>query len=246
MTKALIDIHGLGKMYRVKSSQKNDRQGLVKNMFRKLMPKYTSIWPLRNINLSIYEGEKIALIGRNGSGKSTLLKVINEITDPTEGKVILRGKVSGVLGAIVGFHPELTGKENIYLYGALMGMTTTEIDSYFNDIVSFGELGDFLLTPIKRYSSGMKARLAFSIVVQLPSKVLLLDEVLAVCDDYFRRKALEKVNQLSLAGCAIIIVSHDIDLLLNICDKAIHIDQGDLVKYGSIESVMSSFIEASK
>lgn len=224
MQKPVVEVHDLGKKYKIKNS--NPASG-TKGDF----------WALRHVSFSLMPGERMALLGRNGSGKSTLFKLISEITDPTEGAIVLRGNVASILEVGVGFHHELTGSENIYAYGAFIGMRKAEITEKFDEIVNFAGIEKFLNMPLKKYSSGMRARLAFAVASHFDSEVLIVDEVLAVGDAYFRQKALVKLQKMADEGCALIIVSHDTQLLGQLCHRAIHLESGRLTDKGSFDEV---------
>lgn len=187
------------------------------------------------------KGDIVALVGKNGSGKTTLFRLLGEITDPTEGEVIIRGKVTCMLEAGVGFHSELTGKENIYLNGALLGMARKEMDSLFDRIVDFSELQSYLNIPIKKYSSGMYVRLAFSVASFLRTDILLLDEVLSLADKAFRYKAFDRIKEMSEKGCTILMVSHDTNILRGLCKSAIHIENGEFINKGTLEDVLAGY-----
>ncbi|GLI56793.1 ABC transporter ATP-binding protein [Propionigenium maris DSM 9537] len=184
---------------------------------------------LDDVSFEIKKGEKIAIIGRNGAGKSTLLKILSRITEPTDGSVKINGRVASLLEVGTGFHPELTGRENIYLNGSILGMTREEIDKKFNEIVEFSGCEKFLDTPIKRYSSGMKVRLGFAVAAHLDSEILIVDEVLAVGDAEFQKKCLGKMNEISMKGeRTIIFVSHNMEAAKELCNQTILVEQGSL------------------
>src|SRR5215470_8725835 len=187
------------------------------------------LWALKDINLEIKRGEAVGIIGRNGAGKSTLLKVLSRITDPTEGRVRIRGRVASLLEVGTGFHPELTGRENILLNGAILGMTRAEINRKFDEIVAFAETEKFLDTPVKRYSSGMYVRLAFAVAAHLEPEILVIDEVLAVGDTEFQKKCLGKMESASKReGRTVLFVSHNMAAVESMCQKAIWLDRGQL------------------
>jgi lipopolysaccharide transport system ATP-binding protein len=189
-------------------------------------------WALRDVNFEVRPGEVIGLIGRNGAGKSTLLKLLSRITEPTSGRVELRGRVLSLLEIGTGFHQELTGRENIYLNGAILGMTRREIERKFDDIVAFAEIEKFLDTPSKRYSSGMYIRLAFAVAAQFEAEVLLVDEVLAVGDAAFQKKCLDRIAALARSGGTVIFVSHNMGTVTSICQTALVLDGGRLIARG--------------
>src|SRR5436190_14962025 len=178
-----------------------------------------SFWALKNISFNINQGDVIGIIGRNGAGKSTLLKVLSRITSPTSGEVIVRGRLASLLEVGTGFHPELTGRENIFLNGAILGMRKVEISRHFDEIVDFAEVEQFLDTPVKHYSSGMYVRLAFAVAAHLNSEILIVDEVLAVGDAQFQKKCLGKMSDVTQQGRTILLVSHNMTAVLNICSK---------------------------
>jgi lipopolysaccharide transport system ATP-binding protein len=202
-------------------------------------------WALRDISFNVKQGEVIGLIGRNGAGKSTLLKIISRISEPSSGKITLNGRVSSLLEVGTGFHPELTGRENIFLNGSILGMTRKEIKSKFDEIVDFSGVEQFLDTPVKRYSSGMYVRLAFSVAAHLEPEILLVDEVLAVGDHEFQKKCLGKMGDISSSGRTIIFVSHNMGAVSELCSRAILFEQGKLITDGTVEQTISHYIEGS-
>lgn len=191
-------------------------------------------WALQNINMQIQQGETVGIIGKNGSGKSTLLKILSKITTPTKGKVSIKGKMSSLLEVGTGFHPELTGKENIFLNGAILGMTKRDIKHQLDEIIDFAGVEAFIDTPVKRYSSGMYVRLAFSVAAHLRNDVIIVDEVLAVGDAEFQKKCLGKLQILTDKGKTSIIVSHQLSLIENLCSRLIVLDKGG-IKYNSVD-----------
>jgi len=184
------------------------------------------IWALKDVSFEVKHGEVLGIIGRNGAGKSTLLKILSRITEPTSGKVIINGRVSSLLEVGTGFHPELTGRENIYLNGTILGMSKAEIDGKFDEIVAFAETGKFLDTPVKRYSSGMKVRLAFAVAAHLEPEILLVDEVLAVGDAAFQKKCLGKMEDVAKEGRTVLFVSHNMAAVNTLCQRGIVIEKG--------------------
>lgn len=198
-------------------------------------------WALQDVTLSIDEGDRVALLGRNGAGKSTLLKILSRITEPTSGYMRVRGRVTSLLEVGTGFHPDLNGRENIFLNGAIMGMGYQEIRRKFDEIVEFAEIEKFLDTPIKRYSSGMFMRLGFAIAAHLDSEILIVDEVLAVGDARFQEKCLKKMNELGAQNRTIFFVSHNINSVLALCNKGILLEKGRVKCFEPIEQAISSF-----
>jgi lipopolysaccharide transport system ATP-binding protein len=201
-------------------------------------------WALKDVSFEISRGERVGIIGRNGAGKSTLLKILSRIIEPTTGRVEIQGRVASLLEVGTGFHPELTGRENIYLNGAILGMARREICSKFDEIVAFAEVEKFLDTPVKRYSSGMYVRLAFAVAAHLEPEILVVDEVLAVGDSGFQKKCMGKMKDVSeTAGRTVILVSHQIDSIRRLCDKCMLFHRGSLVEFGSdIDSILNSYL----
>ena len=201
-------------------------------------------WALRDVSLTVGEGEVVGLIGRNGAGKSTLLKIISRITYPTDGEITLRGRVGSLLEVGTGFHPDLTGRENIYLNGAILGMKKTEIEGNFDEIVKFSELEKFLDTPVKRYSSGMYVRLGFAVAAHLNPEILLVDEVLAVGDSQFQKKCLGKIQDVSQGGRTVLFVSHNMPVVEGLCEKAALIEDGHLKAVGDSHEVIAEYLRS--
>ena len=200
-------------------------------------------WALAGVEFEVARGERVGIIGRNGAGKSTLLKVLSRITEPTTGRVAIRGKVASLLEVGTGFHPELTGRENIFLNGAILGMTKDEISRKFDDIVAFSEIEKFLDTPVKRYSSGMYVRLAFAVAAHLEPEILVIDEVLAVGDAAFQKKCLGRMGDVSREGRTVLFVSHNMSAVRQLCDRAMVIDGGNKVFDGEVGDAISFYQE---
>ncbi len=203
------------------------------------------VWALRDINFDVAPGEVVGVIGRNGAGKSTLLKILSRITEPTTGQVDLYGRVGSLLEVGTGFHPELTGRENIFLNGAILGMRREEITRKFDEIVAFAEMGKFLDTPVKRYSSGMYMRLAFAVAAYLEPEVLVVDEVLAVGDVQFQKKCLGKMGEVAKEGRTVLFVSHNMAAVQSLCRRAIWLEQGRVEMDGEAGTVVSSYLKHS-
>lgn len=199
---------------------------------------------LRDVSVDIQKGETIGLIGRNGAGKSTFLKILARITAPTSGQALIRGRMGSLLEVGTGFHPELTGRENIYLNGMLLGMSKQEVNQKFDEIVEFSEIGDFLDTPVKRYSSGMYVKLGFSVASSLSTDVLLLDEVLAVGDAAFQRKSLARMKQIASDGRTILFVSHSMDNIRAICSRCLLFEDGRIAMDGATDAVAKRYLES--
>ena len=201
-------------------------------------------WALRDISFEVKRGEVVGIIGRNGAGKSTLLKVLSRITEPTAGRVILRGRVASLLEVGTGFHPELTGRENIYLNGAILGMTRAEIKRKFDEIVAFSEVERFLDTPVKRFSSGMYVRLAFAVAAHLEPEILIVDEVLAVGDAQFQKKCLGKMGAVARGGRTVLFVSHNMAAVESLCSRAVVLQNGHLLVDCSTRDAIDSYLHA--
>jgi lipopolysaccharide transport system ATP-binding protein len=201
-------------------------------------------WALRGVNLEIAVGDVVGIIGRNGAGKSTLLKVISRITEPTEGSILLRGRVASLLEVGTGFHPELTGRENVFLNGAILGMSKAEIRAKFDEIVAFAEIERFLDTPVKRYSSGMYVRLAFAVAAHLEPEILIIDEVLAVGDVAFQRKCLERMDEVARQGRTILFVSHNLGLIRMLCRRGVVLDGGSVKFDGTAVDAVDHYLRA--
>ena len=198
---------------------------------------------LEDINLEIGKGETVALIGTNGSGKSTLLKLMTKIIYPTEGKIITNGKLTSLLELGAGFHPDFTGRENIYFNASIFGLTAAEIDARVQDIIEFSELGEFIDSPVRTYSSGMYMRLAFSVAINVYAEILLIDEILAVGDQHFQDKCFEKLEQLKNSDKTIVIVSHSLDAVKQLCARGIWIYNGKVRMDGSIDQVIDEYLK---
>ena len=225
--KPILEIHNLSKKYSIRHEllpYLTLRERLTKGFVSRTQ--HEEFWALRNIDIEIQPGDSLGIIGRNGAGKSTLLKILSKITPPTEGRIISRGRIASLLEVGTGFHPELTGRENIYLNGSILGMRKREIDSKFDEIVSFAGTEQFLDTPLKYYSSGMSLRLAFSVAAFLEPEILVIDEVLAVGDAEFQKKCLGKMEDVSKSGRTILFVSHSMTAIQSLCNKSLFIEKG--------------------
>jgi lipopolysaccharide transport system ATP-binding protein len=203
-----------------------------------------TIWALKDVSFEVGNGEVVGIIGRNGAGKSTLLKILSRITEPTEGYADLYGRVGSLLEVGTGFHPELTGRENVYMNGAILGMRKAEISSKFDEIVAFSEIEKFIDTPVKHYSSGMYVRLAFSVAAHLEPEILLVDEVLAVGDVSFQRKCLGKMDEVSQQGRTVLFVSHNMGLIQTLCQRGIYLENGKIARIGSIAETIEAYLQS--
>jgi ABC-type polysaccharide/polyol phosphate transport system ATPase subunit len=199
-------------------------------------------WALNDVSFEVKPGEALGVIGRNGAGKSTVLKILNRIMKPTDGKCRIRGRVGALIEIAAGFHPDLTGRQNVFLQGAIMGMRRPEIAKKFTDIIEFADIGDFIDTPAKRYSSGMSARLGFAIAAHLDPEVLLIDEVLSVGDFAFQQKAFDRLQEIVERGVPTIIVSHQLERLTSLCTHVIVLDHGRVVHYGGAEESIAAYL----
>ena len=256
MSDVAIKVEDLGKLYRIGqfAGYKTIRETLMNvasSPFRRIrsMSHQTSatthqpdtIWALKNVSFEVKRGEAVGIIGRNGSGKSTLLKILSRITAPTEGSVEIHGRVGALLEIGTGFHPELTGRENIYLNAAVLGMKRSEVQRKSDEIIAFAEIEKFLDTPVKRYSSGMYVRLAFAVAAHLEPEILLVDEVLAVGDAQFQKKCLGKMGEVAAGGRTVLFVSHNMASVTRLCSRAIVLDRGAVLHEGSVHEVVSAY-----
>jgi lipopolysaccharide transport system ATP-binding protein len=201
------------------------------------------LWALRDVSFTVEQGEVLGIIGRNGAGKSTLLKILSRVTAPTSGKIRVKGRIASLLEVGTGFHPELTGRENIYLNGAILGMSKQEVTRKFDEIVDFAEVEKFIDTPVKRYSSGMYVRLAFAVAAHLDPEILVVDEVLAVGDAAFQKKCLGKMGDVAKEGRTVLFVSHNMGAVANLCNRAVLLDGGRIVTIGAVDNVVGTYSE---
>ena len=250
--KPIIRVEHLGKQYRlgVRQSPNTLRDAItegvrspLKTLRQRAERAGATVWALRDVGFEVKPGEVLGIIGRNGAGKSTLLKLLSRITEPTLGRIELYGRVGSLLEVGTGFHPELTGRENIYLNSAILGMSRREIKSKFDEIVAFAEIDEFIDTPVKRYSSGMYVRLAFAVAAHLEPEILVIDEVLAVGDIAFQNKCMGKMQDVSMAGRTVLFVSHNMPAVSRLCHKAILLESGKLVKEGATPDVVGAYVE---
>jgi len=255
MSNIAITVENLSKRYNIGALQyRHDtlRDALMAKFKRSDVPESEhsngssddTIWALKDISFEVKHGEILGIIGRNGAGKSTLLKILSRITEPTSGRAIINGRVGSLLEVGTGFHPELTGRENIYLNGAILGMRRTEIDRKFDEIVAFSEIEKFLDTPVKRYSSGMYVRLAFAVAAHLEPEILLIDEVLAVGDIAFQKKCLGKMGDVAQEGRTVLFVSHNMATIANICSLGLLIQDGQLKSLGIPQEIIGNYVKS--
>lgn len=258
----VIKIENLSKKYLI-GHQKRERyialrdvmmhkmRGIGQRLRHPLMPNREEIdveefWALKDINLEIKQGDRVGIIGRNGAGKSTLLKVLSRITEPTNGRITLNGRVASLLEVGTGFHPELSGRENIYLNGAILGMSRREIKRKFDEIVAFAEVEKFLDTPVKRYSSGMYVRLAFAVAAHLEPEILIVDEVLAVGDAQFQKKCMGKMEEVGKEGRTVLFVSHNMAAIQTLCTKTLRINEGEVAGFGQVDDQIHAYLHSQK
>ncbi|HEY6047341.1 MAG TPA: ABC transporter ATP-binding protein [Pyrinomonadaceae bacterium] len=251
MTTAAITAENIGKRYRLGGlrlehmSLRDTLGGMLAAPFRKVKksPAQT-LWALREVNLEIQAGELVGIIGPNGAGKSTLLKILSRVVKPTTGRARIVGRVGSLLEIGTGFHPDLTGRENIFLSGAILGMHRAEIERKFDEIVTFSEVQDFLETPLKWYSSGMWVRLAFSVAAHLEPEIMMMDEVLAVGDAAFQQKCLDKMRDIRLQGRTILFVSHDMAAITRLCKRVVLLENGQITADGDPAQVVDQYLNA--
>src|SRR5271166_2938612 len=246
---AVIQAEGLGKKYQRGVTWEPGLRHTLEKLVRAPLSmlkrdKQETFWALKDVSLEVREGEVLGLIGRNGAGKTTLLKVLSRITRPTEGWAEIHGRVGSLLEVGTGFHPELTGRENTYLSGAILGMPKAEIARKFDEIVAFAELEKFIDTAVKHYSSGMYVRLAFAVAAHLEPEILLVDEVLAVGDIRFQKKCLGKMGDVARAGRTVVLVSHQLNQIRRLCHRVVWVDDGQIRQNGNTHEVVSAYESA--
>ncbi len=262
MSNTIIRVENLGKKYII-GHQKQERYTALrdvmangaKSLGRKLLkplgkrmanPAVEEFWALKDVSFEINRGDRVGIIGRNGAGKSTLLKILSRITEPTTGRISIKGRVASLLEVGTGFHPELTGRENIYLNGAILGMSKVEITRKFDEIVDFAEIEKFLDTPVKRYSSGMYVRLAFAVAAHLEPEILVVDEVLAVGDAQFQKKCLGKMEDVGKEGRTVLFVSHHMGIIESLCNQGIYLKSGQILFSGTIHKTINHYLSYSQ
>lgn len=243
MSKYAIEVEDMGIRFNLGTEKVDDLKSfLIKKIKGEL--KYNEFWALRNVNFKVEKGDRVGVLGLNGAGKSTLLKLVSGVLKPTEGKVITRGKIAPLLELGAGFDMQYTGRENIMLYGAVLGYSKQFIEEKYDEIVEFSELGDFIDVPLKNYSSGMKTRLGFSIATIVSPDILILDEVLSVGDAKFRKKSENKIMSMFDTGVTVLFVSHSLEQVQRLCNKAIWLEKGKLVAAGDIDEVAELYSKA--
>lgn len=244
--KKAISIKALSKKYTIGSKKESSLRNTLSSAFRSRKKPKESFWALKDITFDIEQGDVIGIIGKNGAGKSTLLKVLSRITSPTEGKIEINGRVASLLEVGTGFHPELTGRENIFLNGTLLGMTRKEVTDKLEEIVAFSGVRKFIDSPVKHYSSGMYVRLAFSVAAHLDPEILIIDEVLAVGDSEFQKKCLGKMDEVASEGRTVIFVSHDLAAVRKLCKKGVLLEHGAIKTQGEISDVVQTYVKSGK
>ena len=246
----VIDIENISKKYILNHQKKNRKESLkdsISNSFKNLFSKkedeeHEEFWALKNVSFKVEQGDRLGIIGHNGAGKSTLLKVLSRITEPTEGQIKIKGRMASLLEVGTGFHQELTGRENIFLNGAILGMRQEEIKKQFDEIIEFAGVEKFLDTPVKRYSSGMYVRLGFAVAAHLNPEILVIDEVLAVGDADFQKKCLGKMKDLSGSGRTLIFVSHNLTAVQGLCNKGAYMEKGQLLEFGDAGTIVNNYL----
>lgn len=251
MSRPIIEVQAISKRYRLGEVDARSFREEIHRHWERLrgktprpVPSDHDFWALRDVSFEVQPGEVIGVVGRNGAGKSTLLKVLSRITEPTSGRAILRGRVASLLEVGTGFHPELSGRENVFLNGAILGMRRAEIERKFDEIVAFAEIGKFIDTPVKRYSSGMHVRLAFAVAAHLEPEILLIDEVLAVGDVAFQRKCLGKMEGVSKSGRTVLFVSHNMSAVETLCSRSIFVDHGACDGVGPTSEIVAQYLRS--
>jgi ABC-2 type transport system ATP-binding protein len=242
MANYAVKVDNVGMKFRMsKEKVDNLKEYVIKKVTNRV--KYKEFWALKDVSFTVEKGDHLAIIGFNGAGKSTLLKIIAGVLKPTQGSITTNGRIVPLLELGAGFDAQYTGAENIFLYGAVLGYTREFIKEKFDEIVAFSELGDFINVPVKNYSSGMKSRLGFSIATVVEPDILILDEVFAVGDAKFRKKSEKRIKSLFKDGVTVLFVSHNMEQIKNVCDKAILLEQGKLIAQGDVEEVCNIYTE---
>jgi len=241
--KPILEIKNISKKFRINNQRKpylSIRDSLA-DAFKTNNAEKTDFWALNDVSFDINPGDSVGVVGRNGAGKSTLLKILSKITPPTSGKIICRGRIASLLEVGTGFHPELTGRENVFLNGSILGLKKNEINKQFDAIVDFSGVEKFLDTPLKHYSSGMQLRLAFAVAAHLEPEILIIDEVLAVGDTEFQKKCVNKMNDVSKSGRTVLFVSHNMSAIKSLCTKGLYLKKGEVQSYGTIDKIIQDY-----
>ena len=239
-----IIVRGLGKQFRrYQANRPRTLQEMILRGLRGMRP-VERFWALQDVSFSVPQGQMLGVIGHNGAGKSTLLQLVGGIGKPDQGRVEVEGRIGALLSLGAGFHPELTGRENVSINGVISGLTRREVKERFDSIVAFAELEDFIDSPLRTYSSGMKMRLAFAVAIHIEPEILLIDEVLAVGDMAFQKKCLARINQFKERGCTILLVSHGVEFIEQNCDEALWLHSGQMRAYGPADVVVDQYVKA--
>lgn len=241
-----IKIEEISKKYSIGKEKDGSLRGTLNRLFKKNNSKSEDFWALKDVSFEVKKGEVIGIIGKNGAGKSTLLKILSQITKPTEGRIEINGRVASLLEVGTGFHPELTGRENIFLNGTILGMSRKEVKAKFDEIIEFSGIEKFIDTPVKHYSSGMYVRLAFAVAAHLEPEILIIDEVLAVGDTEFQKRCLGKMQDVANNGRTVIFVSHDLVAVKKLCSKGILLKDGRLDNFDSVDSIIDQYLSLNK
>lgn len=246
MSEIAIKVENISKKFIIMAGRNDSLRAALANRWSLLLGRsdkvHEEFWALKNISFTVNEGEAIGIIGENGAGKTTLLKILSRITDPTKGRIEITGKVSSLLEVGTGFHPELTGRENIYLNGTILGMKRSEVKKKFDEIVEFSGVQKFINTPVKHYSSGMYVRLAFAVAAHLDPEILIIDEVLAVGDAEFQKKCLGKMEDVTKEGRTVLFVSHNMEAVRNLCTSAMLLKKGEVIERGNVTNVVNKYL----
>lgn len=241
MSQTAIRIQGVSKKYTIGKQKDGSLRGTLASLFSKSKSQQTEFMALKDVSFTVKQGEVVGIIGKNGAGKSTLLKVLSQITKPSSGRIELNGRVASLLEVGTGFHPELTGRENVFLNGTILGMTRKEVAAKFDEIVAFSGVEKFIDTPVKHYSSGMYVRLAFAVAAHLEPEILIIDEVLAVGDAEFQKKCLGKMKDVAGEGRTVLFVSHDLAAVKQLCTKGVLLNEGNVSFIGSIDDAVGRY-----
>lgn len=242
--KPVLEVRDIWKKFRIH----HERSAMLKEAFINTILRrnsYEEFWALKGVSFSVNPGEMLGIIGENGAGKSTILRIISQVLEPDRGSVVRRGRVSALIELTAGFHPDLTGRENIYLNGAIYGMSKREVDKKFDEIVDFSGLERFIDTPVKHYSSGMYMRLGFAVAISVDFDILLVDEVLAVGDENFQQKCMDKIQEIKSNGAAILLVSHSLETVRNVCERGMLVHRGIILEEGKPESAIQEYLDKS-
>ena len=243
MTRPVITFENVSKEFKLSKLRVRSLQEMFVSMFKKELRGKHQFWALKEVNFTINAGETVALVGTNGSGKSTVLKLISRIIDPTLGIITVSGRLSALLELGAGFHPDLSGRENIFLNGSILGLDRKEMTKKLDAIIDFADIGEFIDVPIRNYSSGMQMRLGFSVAVHVEPQIILVDEVLAVGDYNFQLKCLNKIREMQKQGVTILFVSHDFEEIQKLCDRAIWLNRGEVMAEGSTDDIIKAFMD---